>query len=58
MGWVFAKTADCRLGDVSDYLQAGDNTLAVMVLRWSDGSYLEDQDMWWLKNWYLPASLY
>jgi hypothetical protein len=32
--------------DLSDYLQHGENRLAVMVLRWSDGSYLEDQDMW------------
>ncbi|MBA7844055.1 beta-galactosidase [Klebsiella sp. RHBSTW-00484] len=32
--------------DLSDYLHNGENRLAVMVLRWSDGSYLEDQDMW------------
>ncbi len=32
--------------DLSDFLQPGDNRLAVMVLRWCDGSYLEDQDMW------------
>nr|AMK07522.1 beta-galactosidase [Klebsiella sp. T17-2] len=32
--------------DLSDYLHSGENRLAVMVLRWSDGSYLEDQDMW------------
>jgi beta-galactosidase len=31
--------------DVSKYLVAGPNTLAVEVYRWSDGSYLEDQDM-------------
>ncbi len=30
--------------DVTDYLQAGSNTLAVVVLKWCDGSYLEDQD--------------
>ncbi|MFS1949290.1 beta-galactosidase [Vibrio lentus] len=50
--WV-GYSQDSRLPaefDVSDYLQAGDNTLAVMVLRWSDGSYLEDQDMWWLSG--------
>lgn len=29
--------------DLSDYLQHGENRLAVMVLRWSDGSYLEDR---------------
>lgn len=30
--------------DVTDYLRAGTNTLAVVVLKWCDGSYLEDQD--------------
>lgn len=30
--------------DVSDYLIKGENTLAVLVLKWCDGSYLEDQD--------------
>ena len=30
--------------DVTDYLAAGNNTLAVVVLKWCDGSYLEDQD--------------
>ncbi|MBN1481425.1 DUF4981 domain-containing protein [candidate division KSB1 bacterium] len=32
--------------DITDVLQSGDNKLAVRVVRWSDGSYLEDQDMW------------
>ncbi len=32
--------------DLSEALRPGENRLAVMVLRWSDGSYLEDQDMW------------
>jgi len=27
-----------------------ENVLAVQVLRWSDGSYLEDQDHWWLSG--------
>ncbi|MGB5673008.1 MAG: sugar-binding domain-containing protein, partial [Gemmatimonadota bacterium] len=31
---------------VTDYLKPGENTLAVEVYRWSDGAYLEDQDMW------------
>lgn len=34
--------------EVGEYLQARDNRLAVRVNRWSAGSYLEDQDMWWL----------
>jgi beta-galactosidase len=28
----------------------GDNVLAVRVHQWSSGSYLEDQDMWWLSG--------
>ena len=32
--------------DITNYLKAGNNQLAVEVYRWSDGSYLEDQDMW------------
>lgn len=32
--------------DITHYVQEGDNTLAVRVYRWSDGSYLEDQDFW------------
>lgn len=31
--------------DISNYLKPGENTLAVEVFRWSDGSYLECQDM-------------
>ena len=30
--------------DVTDLLNDGENTLAVLVLKWCDGSYLEDQD--------------
>lgn len=30
--------------DVTDYLRDGQNKLAVLVLKWCDGSYLEDQD--------------
>jgi beta-galactosidase len=34
--------------DVTDALHPGENVLAVRVHRWSSGTYLEDQDMWWL----------
>ncbi|PML59020.1 beta-galactosidase [Vibrio lentus] len=57
--WV-GYSQDSRLPaefDVSEYLQAGENTLAVMVLRWSDGSYLEDQDMWWLSGIFRDVTL-
>ena len=30
--------------DVTDLLNEGENTLAALVLKWCDGSYLEDQD--------------
>ena len=30
--------------DVTDVLQDGKNTVAVLVMKWCDGSYLEDQD--------------
>jgi len=32
--------------NVSPYLQAGKNGIAVQVYQWSDGSYLESQDKW------------
>lgn len=31
---------------ITPYLKPGKNRIAVMVLKWCDGSYLEDQDMW------------
>ena len=31
---------------ITPYLKPGQNRIAVMVLKWCDGSYLEDQDMW------------
>ena len=36
--------------EITDYLQAGTNILAVEVYRWSDGSYLECQDFWRLSG--------
>ncbi|GAA4464643.1 glycoside hydrolase family 2 TIM barrel-domain containing protein [Novipirellula rosea] len=38
------------LFNISSYLKPGDNTLAVEVYRYSDGSYLEDQDFWRLSG--------
>ncbi len=36
--------------DITDATQTGHNILAVKVYQWSDGSYLECQDMWWLSG--------
>ena len=43
--------------DVTPYVHAGQNTLAVRVYRWSDGSYLEDQDFWRLSGIYRDVYL-
>ena len=32
--------------DITPYLVDGENDLKVLVFKWCDGSYLEDQDMW------------
>ena len=36
--------------EITPYVRLGENTLAVQVMRYSDGSYLEDQDMWLLSG--------
>jgi len=32
--------------NISEYVNPGDNLIVLKVMRWSDGSYLEDQDYW------------
>ena len=44
--------------DVTSYLCEGMNKLAVEVYRWSDGSYLEDQDMWRLSGIFREVQLW
>ena len=44
--------------DVTPYLKEGGNRLAVEVYRWSDGSYLEDQDFWRLSGIFRPVKLW
>ena len=36
--------------NITPYLKEGENTLAVEIFRWSDASYLEDQDFWRLSG--------
>jgi beta-galactosidase len=43
--------------DVSGTLRHGQNVLAVRVHQWSAGSYLEDQDMWWLSGIFRPVRI-
>ena len=45
--------------DVTPFVKAGqENTIACEIYRWSDGSYLEDQDMWRLSGIYRDVWLY
>lgn len=32
--------------DITDYIQQGENKIAMQIMKYSDGSYLEDQDQW------------
>jgi beta-galactosidase len=36
--------------NITPYLQDGENILSIWVIRWSDGSFLEDQDQWRLSG--------
>ncbi len=44
--------------DLTKYLRAGKNTLAVQVMRWSDGSYLECQDMFRMSGIFRDVYIY
>lgn len=44
--------------DVTKYMRAGKNKIAVEVYRWSDGSYLECQDMWRLSGIFRSVQLW
>lgn len=36
--------------DITEYVHAGDNQISFQVMRWCDGSWLEDQDFWRLSG--------
>lgn len=55
--WVNGKKVGYSQGsclaaefDITEFVKSGSNRVAVQVFRWSDGSYLEDQDMWRLSG--------
>lgn len=59
-GQFIGYSQDSRLPaefDLSAALLPGANRLAVMVLRWSDGTWLEDQDMWRMSGIFRDVSL-
>ena len=49
-GQLVGMGKDSRLAstfDLTDYLVDGTNTLAAMVTKWSDATWIEDQDHWY-----------
>lgn len=63
--WINGKRAGYSQGSmepaefrITDYLQDGNNTIALQVYKYSDGSYLEDQDMWRLAGIHRSITLY
>lgn len=60
-GQAVGFSKDSRLPaefDITQYLQPGENTIAARVYRWSDGSYMEDQDFWRLSGIYRSVYLW
>jgi len=44
--------------DLTPYLKKGGNLLVCKVIRWSDSSFIEDQDQWWMAGIYRSVWLY
>lgn len=62
--WVNGKEVGFSKGsripaefDITSIIQPGKNSIAVRVYQWSDGTYCEDQDMWWLSGIFRDVSL-
>lgn len=63
--WVNGKEVGYSKGaritseyNITSYLRQGENDITVRVYQWSDGTYLEDQDMWWLSGIFRDVELY
>ena len=44
--------------DITALVRQGRNSCTLRVVQWSDGSYLEDQDMWWLSGIFRDVELH
>ena len=58
--WVNGKEVGYTQGgnndaefDITPYVRTGSNNISVQVIRWTDGSYLEGQDMWHMSGLHL-----
>jgi beta-galactosidase len=60
-GTFIGMSKDSRLPsefDLTKHVQDGPNTLLALCIRYSDGSYVEDQDHWWMAGLYRSVHLY
>ena len=60
-GAFVGMSKDSRLPsefDLTPHLRPGSNSLSMVCIRWSDGSYVEDQDHWWMAGVYRSVYLY
>ncbi len=62
--WINGEKVGCSKGsrlpaefDISKLVKKGSNLVAVQVHKWSDGTYLEDQDQWWLSGIFRGVSI-
>ena len=44
--------------DITDLLRDGENSIAVLVMKWCDGSYLEDQDKFRMSGIFRDVDVY
>lgn len=44
--------------DVTDVVRVGRNELVAVVIKWSDSTFIEDQDQWWLSGLHREVFLY
>jgi beta-galactosidase len=44
--------------DITSFLKEGENSLSIKVIRYSDASYIEDQDQWWFGGIHRSIFLY
>lgn len=49
IGWSKGSRLESEF-DITDAIKEGKNNIIVQVIKWSDGIYLEDQDMWWMSG--------
>lgn len=61
-GHAVGLSKDTRLPsefDITPFVEAGKtNTLAAAVIKWSDASFVEDQDQWWMGGIYREIFIY